>query len=456
MRKENMIKTSVIIPVYNTSLYLEECIDSVYNQTQKEIEVIAINDGSTDDSWEVLQRLQKKYSELIIVKQENHGQGHARNVGMERARGEYIYFLDSDDYILENTLESCYACATVNKLNIVLFDALEFEDSNERKSIEPNNCDRHDIIKERKEVFSGIYFLEKYYKKTYIPVPWSMYCSAAFLKANDIWFLTGVYFEDNEFYCRVMTLADRIMYIPEMFYRYRFRKDSTTGSIFDLRKAKDHIEVISAMADLRSLKDGEGWHVIKQISLNLLWYVANVCYDNSLYDKDHELFEQILNTWVKICGNVIEEIDSLESIDYIYNICNFLSDSDFKEKKRTIYDKRKQLLIQVLEKLHLGQKGNRVAIYGCGKYTDKLLDFYERYVGAIEADVLFLISNVVDDNTKYRGCSVYSIKKLEGKTLDCIFISSPQYEKEMSNMVRQLYGNKFTIILLHGDLHINI
>ena len=99
-----MIKTSVVIPVYNTGIYLEECIGSVYNQTQREIEVIAVNDGSTDDSWEVLQHLQEKYPGLIIVTQDNHGQGYARNVGIKMARGEYIYFLDSDDYIMEDKL----------------------------------------------------------------------------------------------------------------------------------------------------------------------------------------------------------------------------------------------------------------------------------------------------------------------------------------------------------------
>lgn len=451
-----MIKTSVIIPVYNTGVYLEECIDSVFGQTQKDIEVIAINDGSTDDSWEILQQLNKKYPELIIIKQENQGQGYARNVGIKMARGEYIYFLDSDDYILEDTLETCYECASKNKLDIVLFDALEFEDSIERKLVEPNNCDRHDLIKERKEVFSGAYFLEKYYRKSYIPVPWSMYCSTIFLKENDIWFLTGVYFEDNEFYCRVMMLAKRIMYIPKMFYRYRCRKDSTTGSEFNLRKADDHIEVVSAIAELKTLNGGDGWHIVKKIGMGLLLYVANVCYDKKLYDKDGGLPERIMNTWAKICGNTIENIDSLEDINYIYNICKFFPDLGFREIKKQIDEKRKHVLIQVLGRLPLNQKESKIAIYGCGKYTDRVLEFYDKCMGSIEADVVFLVSNRTDGNRKYRGHPVYSISEIGGSEFDYILISSSQYEEEMRSMVRQLYGNKFTIILLYGDLYINI
>ena len=99
-----MIKTSIIIPVYNTAPYIEECLDSVFCQTQKEIEVIAIDDGSTDDSWNVLMKMKEKYPGLILVRQTHQCQGAARNKGVEMAKGEYIYFLDSDDYILRETL----------------------------------------------------------------------------------------------------------------------------------------------------------------------------------------------------------------------------------------------------------------------------------------------------------------------------------------------------------------
>lgn len=449
-----MIKTSVIIPVYNTRSYLEECIESVFKQTQKEIEVIAINDGSTDDSWEVLLCLKKKYPELIIIKQENYGQGYARNVGIEIAKGEYIYFLDSDDYILKDTLESCYECASKNELDIVLFDAFVFEDSAERKPVEPNNCDRHAIIKEREEIFLGISFLQRYYQKTYIPTPWSMYCSASFIKKNNIRFLEGVYFEDNEFYCRVMTMAKRVMYIPQKFYQYRCRKTSTTGSEFDLRRARDHIEVISAMADLKALDMENGWPVIKKISLNLLMYVAGVCSVNNLYDQDSRLYMQIWNVWMKICGGTIEKQDDLADINCIYRIARLFPDSDFGEIKKVIVNKQKQMLIQVLNQLPLNQEGVKIAIYGSGKYTGTVLDFYENWVGDIKADVIFVDSYIKNSNIKYRGYSVYPIEQIHDKNIDYILISSSRHENEMRDTIESLYGNKFVVIMLYGDRHI--
>ena len=168
-----MIKTSIVIPVYNTAPYLKECIDSVLNQTQKEIEVIAVDDGSTDNSLEILHELQKKHPQLTVIHQENLGVGGARNTGMALAVGEYIYFLDSDDYIAENALEICYACASENNLDVVLFDSVTFWedplDSHKRVRVSHNPYDRHEIITEREEVFSGVSFLEKYYKKIYRP-----------------------------------------------------------------------------------------------------------------------------------------------------------------------------------------------------------------------------------------------------------------------------------------------
>ena len=451
-----MIKTSVIIPVYNTGIYIEECIECVFHQTQKEIEVIAINDGSTDDSLDILLRMQKKYPELIILSQENNGLGYARNVGISRARGEYIYFLDSDDYILENTLEKCYECASENKLDLVLFDAFEFEESVERRPIVPNYSDRHNIIEERGQIFSGINFLEKYCQKAYAPEACFMYCSTNFLRMHNINFLTGLFFEDNEFYCKVMILAERVMYIPEMFYQYRCRKDSITGEIFNLRKAKDHIEVIRAMSGLRILKEGKGWNAVRSISLNLLRYVAGECRNNRLYDKDSKLSEQILGAWSQICGKTIENIQSLEDVEDINKLCSYLPDSVISEKKRLTDSKRKQLLILAMNRLTCKQKGIEIAIYGCGKYTEKVLGFYEEKVSSIEANIIFLDSYIKDCGNKYRGCPLVPISEIGERKLDYIFISSPRYEKEMDEAVRRLYGDKFIIISLYGDLHINI
>ena len=449
-----MIKTSVIIPVYNTSPYIEECIDSVFAQTQKEIEVIVVNDGSTDDSLEILMCMQEKYPQLTIVSQENHGLGYTRNVGIEKARGQYIYFLDSDDFILSDTLETCYKCAQENQLDVVLFDAMLFEDSKDRKQIVPNICDRHEIIEEREEIFSGIKFLEKYYPQAYHPESCLMYYSADFIKKNGMKFLPRVYFEDNEFYCRTMILAERAMYIPRMFYRYRCRSSSIMGMEFNLRKARDHIEVVSAIADLKTLNESRAWNIVHKIAMWLLQYVASACQSNALYAQDRKLYVQIVDTWAKICGNTIECTESLEDIESLNRICDCFPDSNGITE--ALADRRRNLLILRLRKLCLNQKGCRVAIYGCGEYTDKVMDFYEKWVGTIDADIFFIDSYVVNDSTRYRGYAVYPVSKIAAWKLDCILISSPKYEEEMKQIIQRLYGDRFELVLLYGGMHIFI
>lgn len=449
-----MIKTSVIIPVYNTAQYLEECIESVFRQTQQEIEVIAINDGSMDNSWEVLIAMKKKYPQLIIINQENHGLGYTRNVGMDNAKGEYIYFLDSDDYILEDTLEICYKYASKYKLDIVLFDAINFEDSDERKEIHPNPYDRREIIKEKNQIFSGLFFLNMYYKKSYVPASCFVYCSFKFLKENKVKFLPKVYFEDNEFYCRIMTLANRIMYIPRIFYQRRCRNTSITGTNFDLRKAIDHIDVINKITELKNLSDGKGWYVVKRINLILLKHVAKVCHDNSLYNEDIYLSKRILKAWMKICGCDIEFVEDLEDIYYIRKMYEFFPKSDLCIEKQQIDLRQKQLLTKIFRQLPLKDSRNMIAIYGCGNYTNEVLNLYEKVVGTITANIIYLDSYIEHIGKRYRGCPVYNVRDIMGANLDYILISSPQYEEEMRNMINRLYKDKFLTVLLYGDLHI--
>ena len=96
---------SVIIPIYNVEKYLRECLDSVINQSYTNLEIICVNDGSTDSSGEIVQEYAKKDCRIVYIEQQNSGQSIARNVGLERVKGEWIYFLDADDYIDLDCLE---------------------------------------------------------------------------------------------------------------------------------------------------------------------------------------------------------------------------------------------------------------------------------------------------------------------------------------------------------------
>ena len=123
-----MIKISVIIPVYNAEKYLRECLDSVIGQALQDIEIICVDDGSTDSSLSVLQKYAAKDTRLKIVVQANQGAAAARNVGMAVAQGEYLAFLDADDLYCPEALQTAYACATKSNADMVVFEADFFDD----------------------------------------------------------------------------------------------------------------------------------------------------------------------------------------------------------------------------------------------------------------------------------------------------------------------------------------
>ena len=116
------IKISVVIPVYNAAPYLQRCLDSIYSQSYKNLEIICINDGSTDKSLEILSTYAKKEKRLVVISQENKGASAARNAGIERATGDFISFIDADDYILPGLYEKFMEYGGQSRPDIFMFN----------------------------------------------------------------------------------------------------------------------------------------------------------------------------------------------------------------------------------------------------------------------------------------------------------------------------------------------
>lgn len=130
------IKVSVIVPVFNVEEYLSTSLDSILNQTLKDIEIICINDGSTDASLDILENYAKKDARIKIISKKNEGQGIARNIGLDNAQGEFIAFVDSDDFIKEDMLEKSYEKSVSKNLDLVMYKVSSFD--NETHEINDN------------------------------------------------------------------------------------------------------------------------------------------------------------------------------------------------------------------------------------------------------------------------------------------------------------------------------
>lgn len=226
-------KVSVIMPVYNTEAYLHEAIDSILGQTIHEIELIAIDDGSTDKSASILDDYTKIDNRIHVIHQYNQRQGTARNLGLLIATGKYVYFMDSDDILDSEALKSCYELCESNQLEMVQFDAESFFE----KGVKPFifSYDRQKVI-DSKCVWEGIDFLIKELEcHIYTAAAWLCFTKRSFLQENFSGFPAGIIHEDQQFCMETLLKVNRLMYIPKAYFKRRVRKDSIMTTLFSIR-----------------------------------------------------------------------------------------------------------------------------------------------------------------------------------------------------------------------------
>lgn len=221
-----MLKFSLILPVYNVEKYLPKCIESCLMQdiSHEEYEIIIVIDGSPDDSIYIARNYQKKYSNIIIIKQENGGLSSARNKGLLHSKGEYIWFIDSDDYINNNILNDIYTVLHNNKLEVlrILWDEIDDQGRGLLKN-----------ISKQKHVDSNIYTGKDFMAKilnNYL-YAWSFIFEKQFLIKNNFSFKDGMYFEDTDFAFSFLPKVERIKLYPRHCYKYFQRDDSIVHSI---------------------------------------------------------------------------------------------------------------------------------------------------------------------------------------------------------------------------------
>lgn len=226
-------KVSIIVPVYNTSKYLSSCLDSLISQSYTNIEIIAVNDASTDRSATICRRYQKNDSRIILIENtSNVGLAKSRNIGIRQSSGDYILFVDSDDYIDKFTVEKTLAqveftgAAICEFLNYQITNNVEFDDSKY-------------ISKEK--ISSGLECLENYLTHTKpgftkIEVWNKLFNRQLF---DNVVFPAGRYFEDAAIIFKLYANADKVAYIPSRFYYYRKRGGSITNSPLSQKKIDD-------------------------------------------------------------------------------------------------------------------------------------------------------------------------------------------------------------------------
>ena len=237
-----MADISIIIPAYNAEKYIEKCLDSIINQTKKELEIIVVNDGSTDNTESIVKNYKDK--RIKYFKNKNQGIGKTRNFGIEKATGKYIMFIDSDDYIEKNECEKLYYKAENNNLDIVICDFYKVYDSGEIEQIHTPNFN-DSSLKDNPDII------------TEYLCPWAKLYNRKMIIDNNIKFVENLKYEDAPFVIKALCTAKKIGKVDECLNYYLIHGNSETTvrdrRCFDILKIIDIIR--KETKDKKYLKD---------------------------------------------------------------------------------------------------------------------------------------------------------------------------------------------------------
>ena len=233
-------KVSVILPVYNVGKYLRQSLDSLINQTLKEIEIICVNDGSIDDSYDILEEYREKDSRIKVIHKENKGTGAARNDGLRIATGECIGFVDPDDWVKPNMFERLYNLIKEKDLDIAMCMPDGYDEKNAINAPFPYFVDANfeNIIDDRTFNWRDLSPF------SYPMCVWNKLYTKELFDKHNIEFAEGLDFEDHKVIFGTLLTAEKIFFIREKLYVYRFNRE---GSVLtdNNRRLIDHIEIFN-------------------------------------------------------------------------------------------------------------------------------------------------------------------------------------------------------------------
>ena len=309
-----MCKLSIIVPIYNVEAYLVDCLASIEGQTNKEFEVILVNDGSTDKSGKIAQDYKQRHDNVKYIEQKNLGLSEARNAGLRYAEGEYILFIDSDDWIESNTVETLFSNMT-EKPEVILFSGCKKFES------EKDKCEHFGPVHVLQGINKGLeVFCYLRENKEYSTCVILQCVKREFLEVNKIKFYPGILHEDHLYTFEVLVNANHVLMLSKELYNYRIRENSIMT--IDGRNYERYISWVVIFSELVMISNSEIiYHNNKFVHAYIMWcgeYALRLCYkvnDISLIEKKKEYLAELKAQFRLFC--------SLR--DYIYLIKVYIS-----------------------------------------------------------------------------------------------------------------------------------
>ena len=248
------MKLSVIVPVYKAEKYLRECVDSILAQTMSDLELILINDGSPDDSQSIIDEYVSTFPDKVrTLTVDNGGQGRARNFGIDMAKGDYLSFIDSDDYLEKNAFELMLNAAEKENADIVVCDM--------EKRWDDGRCEYVKAALQEHPLASAGSSSNKLFRRSLV---------------GDIRFPTGVWYEDFEFSAKLLMLSRKTVFVDKPLYIYRCGQESTMNNNNSLK----NLDIITVMENIRAFsekcldRDGYEFMLLNHVLLDSVKRIA--------------------------------------------------------------------------------------------------------------------------------------------------------------------------------------
>lgn len=447
-------KISVVVAVYNAEKWLEQCIESLVNQTKRFSEIVLVDDGSTDGSLAICEKYKNIYPHVKVYHQANGKQGKARNNGIRHISSEYLLFVDSDDLLESNAAEILSKVIDRKRYDAVYFEAQVFGQEELMRLYNYKSDEYNRKLETGSTEGTGAEFFSQWYPRYYFPSSCMAVYRTELIKSASIYFPEGVFYEDNYFTFVFMQEAGRVCCIPDTLYRRRIRENSTMTSGITAGKVRDLCDVALSIYQYINkqkykIKDKTG--AIEQFICDMCFFawgnydqyrgIARE-YDHGCLDKVKLVLQSYFELSKKLnddfgrwnLGSIVTEQRILFLVRKREN-SYFSSDPGmvlrYEEGHRVMLQKYRELL----EELPLGDSRYKVGIYGTGRHTEGLLRAYNSLIGSIRAQLCFFKTRVTDnEHEKNHGYPVKSYLTID-ETYDLVIISSYIYQQEMKKNV---------------------
>lgn len=436
---------SIIVPVFNMEKYLEKCLSSIASQNYLNMEIICVNDGSTDSSLKILKKFAAVDNRFVIIDKKNTGYGNTLNIGIQKALGEYIGIVESDDFIVSDIFIKLISIA--KKLDIdVLKGNYNFYYENEKAQFKYNEilkgCPYDEIINSMK--YENLFEIS--------PSVWSAIYKKDFLINNNIKFLEtpGASYQDISFTFKVFLYAKRVYLLKDAIINYRF--DNADSSVYNPEKIfcvcnefeeiESHLE--NECAELREKIFG----IVKHMKFRTyLWNYNRLAspYQYAFLLKFSSEFQDLLKTESNKSSFQVDEWECLHRI-------GDEPDQYFKQTCRDFYDPRMQLINIWNNKFDfLGLKKcikiyDEIYIYGAGKIGKEVYEYFKK-IDKKEKIKGFIVSSLTENVRQIESKKVYEISEIINLKYNGLLIIAIEQKKQYE-IVKKLYDLNLKNVLL--------